>query len=149
MIRHLAANSGNAANRAGHIRVRFVGNGDISQIAGVRLKTFADGAARGIRVADVETGSGFRFSVLIDRGMDIGPASWSGRPLDWESGTGAVHPALYDPAGVGWLRSFGGGLMIGCGLDNVGAACSDDGEDLGLHGRLSHTPAELTGCGGA
>jgi galactose mutarotase-like enzyme len=38
--------------------------------------------------------------------------------------------------------------MVGCGLDNVGMPSSDAGEELGLHGRLSHTPAELLGCGG-
>jgi hypothetical protein len=81
--------------------------------------------------------------------MDVGPAEWAGRPLAWESGAGAVHPAHYDPVGLGWLRSFPGGLMVGCGLDNVGVPSSDEGEDLGLHGRLSHTPAELLACGGA
>jgi hypothetical protein len=127
--------------------LRYVG--DVRQIGSVCVKTVADGAARGVRVADVHTGSGFRFTVLIDRGMDIGAAEWAGRPLAWDSGTGAVHPALYDPVGSGWLRSFGGGLMVGCGLDNVGSACSDDGEELGVHGRLSHTPAELISCDGA
>ena len=123
--------------------------GDISQIGGVRLVTLDNGPGRGVRVADVCTGSGFRFTVLIDRGMDIGPADWSGRPLAWTSGIGTVHPAYYDPIGLGWLRSFPGGLMVGCGLDNVGNPGSDQGEEFGLHGRLSHTPAELTACGGA
>jgi hypothetical protein len=80
--------------------------------------------------------------------MDVGAADWAGKPLAWESGVGAVHPALYDPIGLGWLRSFPGGLMVGCGLDNVGVPCTDDGEALGLHGRLSHTPATLLGYGG-
>ncbi len=122
--------------------------GDVTQIGGVRIKTLADGAERGVRVADFETGSGFRFTVLIDRGMDIGPAAWGDRPLAWQSGVGAVHPAYYDPIGLGWLRSFPGGLMVGCGLDNVGVPNNDEGEELGLHGRLSHTPAELLSHGG-
>ena len=122
--------------------------GDVSQIGGVHLKVLDDGPERGTRVADFSTGSGFRFSVLIDRGMDVGPADWAGRPLAWQSGVGAVHPAHYDPIGLGWLRSFPGGLMVGCGLDNVGPPNTDGGEDLGLHGRLSHTPAKLLGYGG-
>ena len=105
--------------------------GDVSQVGDVCLKTLADGAERGVRVADFSTGSGFRFSVLIDRGMDIGPAEWGGKPLAWQSGVGAVHPAHYDAIGLGWLRSFPGGLMVGCGLDNVGGPNSDEGEDLG------------------
>ena len=123
--------------------------GDISQVAGVCLKTLANGAERGVRVADFETGSGFRFTVLIDRGMDVGPAAWAGRPLAWASGTGVTHPAYYDPIGLGWLRSFPGGLVVGCGLDNVGSPGTDGGEELGLHGRLSNTPAELIACGTA
>jgi hypothetical protein len=122
--------------------------GDVSQIGGVRIQTLADGPERGVRTADFDTGSGFRFTVLIDRGMDVGAATWAGRPLAWQSGTGAVHPSFYDPNGAGWLRSFAGGLMVGCGLDNVGTANVDEGEALGVHGRLSHTAAELLGHGG-
>ncbi|HUT17949.1 MAG TPA: aldose 1-epimerase family protein [Anaerolineae bacterium] len=127
--------------------LRYVG--DVSQIGGVQLKTLDNGPARGVRTADFYTGSGFRFTVLIDRGMDIGPAEWGGRPLAWRSPVGVVHPAYYDPLGLGWLRSFAGGLMVGCGLDNVGLPCTDAGEELGLHGRLSHIPAELISCSGA
>lgn len=123
--------------------------GDVSQVGGVQLKTLDNGPARGVRGADFTTGSGLRFTVWIDRGMDIGPAEWGGRPLAWRTPVGAVHPAYYDPAGLGWLRSFPGGLMVGCGLDNVGSPCTDGGEELGLHGRLSHIPAELISCGGA
>jgi hypothetical protein len=122
--------------------------GDISQVAGVRLKTLDNGAERGVRVADVRTGSGLRFTVLIDRGMDIGAADWAGRPLAWSSGVGAVHPSFYDPVDLGWLRSFPGGLMVGCGLDNVGSPGVDGDDHLGLHGRLSHSPAELISAGG-
>jgi galactose mutarotase-like enzyme len=122
--------------------------GDVRQIGGVTLKTIEDGAGRGVRVADVATGSGLRFSVLIDRAMDVGAADWAGRPLAWHSGAGVVHPAYYDPKGLGWLRSFPGGLMVGCGLDNVGVPTVDQGEELGLHGRLSHTPSELISYGG-
>jgi hypothetical protein len=123
--------------------------GDLGQVGGVRLKVLDNGPERGVRAADFATGSGFRFTVLIDRGMDIGAADWGGKPLAWASGAGAVHPAFYDPRGLEWLRSFPGGLVVGCGLDNVGVPGSDGGEELGLHGRLSNTAAELTGCGGA
>jgi galactose mutarotase-like enzyme len=122
--------------------------GDVRQVGGVTLKTLEDGAGRGVRVADVATGSGFRFSVLVDRAMDIGAAEWAGRPLAWASGAGVVHPAYYDPKGLGWLRTVAGGLMVGCGLDNVGVPTVDEGEELGLHGRLSHTPSELISYGG-
>ena len=45
--------------------------------------------------------------------------------------------------GGGWLRSFGGGLLVTCGLQNVGEPSERYGEELGLHGRISNTPAAL------
>ncbi len=116
--------------------------GDLSQIAGIRLGEWADGTERGLRVADFRTGSGLAFSVLLDRGMDIGPASYKGMPLAWVSPTGWGHPMYYDSQGTGWLRTFGAGLLTGCGLTYLGAAGEDEGESLGLHGRLSHLPAQ-------
>jgi len=115
--------------------------GDLGQIAGIRLGEWADGVERGLRVAEVRTGSGLTFSVLLDRGMDIGPAAYKGLPLAWVSPTGWAHPMYFDPQGNGWLRTFGAGLLTGCGLTSLGAAGDDEGETLGLHGRLSHLPA--------
>jgi hypothetical protein len=112
----------------------------MAQIAGIRLAELADGKARGMRVAEVYTGSGFRFQVLIDRAMDIGFAEHAGRPLAW------LHPALggpdqFEPHGYGWARTFGGGLVTTCGLTFFGHPEEDAGEHLGLHGRISHIPA--------
>jgi len=116
--------------------------GDLSQVAGIKLGEWSDGVERGLRVADVRSGSGLEFTVLLDRGMDIGPASYKGMPLAWISPTGFGHPAYFDPNGLGWLRTFGGGLLTGCGLTYVGAPEEDEGESFGLHGRLSHLPAQ-------
>jgi len=113
----------------------------LSQLAGVRMLERSDGKARGLRVADVYTGSGFRFEVLLDRAMDIGAAEFAGQPLAWlHSALGT--PAQYEPEGRGWLRTFGGGLVTTCGLTHIGQPDSDGGEDFGLHGRISHLPAE-------
>jgi hypothetical protein len=115
--------------------------GDLSQIAGIELGEWSDGSERGLRVADVRTGSGLGFTVLLDRGMDIGLASYKGLPLAWVSPTGFSHPMYFDPQGLHWLRTFGAGLLTGCGLTSAGAPGEDDGESLGLHGRLSNLPA--------
>lgn len=115
--------------------------GDIAQIGGTRLVELLDGNARGVRAVDFATGTGLTFTVLLDRGMDIGPASWRGRPLAWHSMTGPVHPAFFESQGLGFLRSFHGGLLCTCGLTWCGAPCTDEGQDLGLHGRASHIPA--------
>ena len=116
--------------------------GDVGQIAGVRPCEWTDGAERGLRAADFRTGSGLAFSVLLDRGMDIGPAAYKGMPLAWVSPTGWAHPAYYDARGDGWLRTWGAGLLTGCGLTYAGPPSEDKGEALGLHGRLSHLPAQ-------
>lgn len=115
--------------------------GHLSQIAGVRLLELQEGAEAGVRIAEVRSGSGLRFQITLDRGMDISVADYKGIALAWRSATGDVHPSNYDPKGLGWLRSFPGGLVTGCGLTHCGAPCVDDGEELGLHGVLSNTPA--------
>jgi len=115
--------------------------GDLRQIAGVRMMELSDGPETGVRIADVRTGSGLRFQVSLDRGMDISAAEFKGIPLAWRSAVGDVHPRFFEPGGKGWLRSFAGGLMTGCGMTQAGAPGTDEGEELGLHGRLSHLPA--------
>ncbi|HUV05301.1 MAG TPA: aldose 1-epimerase family protein [Armatimonadota bacterium] len=115
--------------------------GDISQIAGVRLCTLADGVEHGVRAVDFRTGSGLDFSVLVDRGLDISTAAYKGQPLAWRSSTGDVSPALYEEPGFGWLRSFYGGLLVTCGLTYAGAPSVDKAKALGLHGRVSNLPA--------
>jgi hypothetical protein len=115
--------------------------GSLAQIAGIRLFEYADGKARGMRAAEVFTGSGFRFHVLLDRACDIGMTEYGGKPLAW------LHPALgtsaqYEPVGLGWERTFGGGLVTTCGLTHFGQPELDGPESFGLHGRISHIPAE-------
>jgi hypothetical protein len=113
----------------------------MSQVAGIRLSELADGKPRGLRVADIYTGSGFRFTVFLDRAMDIGATEYRGTPLAW------VHPALgtpgqHEPQGYGWGRTWGGGLVTTCGLTFFGHPEVDQGETLGLHGRIAHIPAQ-------
>ena len=114
--------------------------GGLAQVAGIRVVELADGRVRGLRAAEVYTGSGFRFLVLLDRGLDVGAAEHAGRALAF------LHPALGSPAlheraGIGWLRTFGGGLVTTGGLDHFGPP-DPEGEGYGLHGRASHLPAE-------
>ena len=113
--------------------------GHLSQLAGIRMMELRDGSEAGVRIAEVRTGSGLRFQVSLDRGMDVSVAEYKGIPLAWRSPAGDVNPRFYDPRGLGWLRSFPGGLMTGCGLSQAGAPSVDEGEELGLrsqHGRL-------------
>lgn len=115
--------------------------GDLSQIGGVRLGELSDGSERGVRIADCRTGGGLSFTVALDRGMDIGAAEYRGIPLAWISGGGFARPEFHEREGRDWTRTWGGGLVTGCGLTNVGAAVEDEFGCDGLHGRLSHLPA--------
>ena len=49
--------------------------GAMRQIARVRTSVLDNGKGRGVRIADVDNGSGLRFTILLDRGMDIGDTS--------------------------------------------------------------------------
>jgi len=116
--------------------------GDISQIAGIRLAELSDGKERGVRIAEFKTGAGLNFTVLLDRGMDISNADYCGRPLNWRSAGGDVAPQYFDQEGLEWLYGFFGGLLCTCGMTYCGAPCTDEGKELGLHGRVSNIPAK-------
>lgn len=115
--------------------------GRMAQLASIRRMTIDDGSGRGMRVLEVDTGNGLSYSIYPDRGMDIGQARYKGIPLSWLACNEPASPNAYDPQGLSWLRSWGGGLLTGCGLLNVGGPNTCQNEPHGLHGRLSHLPA--------
>ena len=59
--------------------------GHLSQVAGVRIMELQEGPEAGVRIADVRSGSGLRFQVTLDRGMDISLAEYKGVALAWRS----------------------------------------------------------------
>ncbi len=115
--------------------------GSMDQLAGMRLVEANDGPARGSRMLEVWTGSGLSFTILPDRAMDISAAQFRGVPLAWASPNGDTHAHFHEPHGMGWLRTFQGGLLATCGLDQFGPPNQDEGEDFGLHGRVGTIPA--------
>ena len=115
--------------------------GRIEQIGGLRRVQSSEGPEFGVEQIQVRTGAGLSYSILPSRGLDIGLAEFGGIPLCWLSPNGEVHPAFYDDRGLAWLRTAAGGLLMTCGLTQVGSPAIDDGEELGLHGRAHHTPA--------
>lgn len=115
--------------------------GQMDQLAGIRLLEAVDGKARGCRMLDIWTGTGLRFQVNAEHALDITSCDFKGQPLAWRSPAGDVHPAFYEPQGLGWLRSFPGGLLATCGLDQFGSPSQEGSAEFGLHGRISNSPA--------
>lgn len=134
-------------------------SGALSQFAGVRLSTLGDGVERGVRCLEFRTGSGLRFTVLVDRAMDIAECEHNGRAVGWHSPSGFRNPALHEyegEGGLGWFRSMSG-LLITCGLDHTLFMHDDpaghyfygprEKVSSSLHGRIGMIPARLTGYG--
>jgi len=114
--------------------------GSLRQLAAIRQLEIAEGPGRGMRLVDVDNGSGLHFCVYPDRALDIGEASFSGQNFVWLPNDGSASPAFYDAQGFEWLRTWGGGMLTTAGLLNVGGPGEVNGESHGLHGRISHTP---------
>jgi hypothetical protein len=119
--------------------LKYIGN--LSQTGYCRHYTLTEGWGRGMRAADINTGSGLQYTVLPDRGLDISLASFKGVNLVYQTCNGETNPSFYEPEGIGWLRTFGAGLLTTCGLTHLGSPCTDEGEQLGLHGRYSTIPS--------
>ena len=115
--------------------------GRIEQIGGIRRVQGTEGREAGVDEIQVRTGAGLSYSILPSRGLDIGLAEFGGIPLCWISPNGEVHPAFYNDHGLAWLRTAVGGLLMTCGLTQVGSPGVEGSEELGLHGRAHHTPA--------
>jgi hypothetical protein len=133
--------------------------GSLSQFAGVRLMVLGDGVERGIRLLEFRTGTGLRFTVLVDRALDIADCEYRGAAIGWHSPAGFKHPGLHEyegEDGLSWLRSLSG-LVVTCGLDHT-LFMDDEPPDHyiynprrriahSLHGRIGTLPARLTGYG--
>lgn len=131
--------------------LRRVGN--LAQVGGIELVTYEQGHARGARGLEVRTGTGFRFTINPDRGMDIGQAEFQGIGLCWIPPKGFAGPWYYegDLDDYAWLRVGLGGLFNTAGLVSIGVPRDIDTSQYGFtqrmtdrygtHGRIALTPA--------
>jgi hypothetical protein len=102
----------------------------------VRESIVDAGPSAGNRAIDVRTWEGIGCRILPDRGLDLGQAWYRGVPLAWVSEAGETGP-LEHLEDLAWTAGFGGGLVVTCGLRNVGMPA----EGHGLHGTFSHLSA--------
>jgi len=112
------------------------------QTAGVEEYRMIGGKADGMRFYGVRNGSGLEFNISADRCADITRLSFRGYNMSYISPGGYAAPSYYDKEGLGFLKSFTCGFLTTCGLNNIGVPNEDNGEPLGLHGTISHIPAE-------
>lgn len=117
--------------------------GNVFQVGGIETAVLDNGISRGMRVAWINTGSGLRFKVLIDRAMDIADAAYNQYNLAWLNHAGFPPPQPFSDKGVDWLRTFGGGMVTTCGLSHVGGPEKDAFGERGVHGNISNFPAEI------
>lgn len=116
---------------------------NVSQLGGIETSVLDNGPGRGTRIAWINTGSGLRYKVVIDRAMDIAEASYNQHNLSWISHLGITPPEPFSDKGLDWLRTFGGGLVATCGLSHVGPPEKDDQGERGIHGLISNQPSEI------
>ncbi len=116
---------------------------NVAQLGGIETSVIDNGPGRGTRIAWINTGTGLRYKVVIDRAMDVADAFFNQHSLAWLSHTGITAPQPFSDKGINWLRTFGGGLMTTCGLSHVGGPEKDGFGERGLHGLISNTPAEI------
>ena len=92
-------------------------------IATATSSIVTNGKAAGCRAIDLRVEGGIDLRLLPDRGLDAGAAWFAGVPLDWRSPVGETAAVAND-----WMLSFGGGLMVTCGLRNVGVPSEGHGQ---------------------
>lgn len=114
-----------------------------AQLGGIETSVIDNGAGRGTRIAWINTGTGLRYKVVLDRAMDIADTFYNQHSLTWLSHLGISAPQLFSQRGLDWLRTFGGGLLVTCGLSHMGGPEEDSFGERGLHGLISNIPVEL------
>ncbi len=116
--------------------------GNIDQIAYVRKVTMSDGKADGIKLFELNNGSGLEMSLQESKCLDILDLKYNGKNLRLLAKTGPVAAKFADLRGVNYLRSISGGFMYTCGLSNVGKEYEDEVARHYNHGRVRFIPAE-------
>ncbi|QJW92259.1 aldose 1-epimerase family protein [Spirosoma taeanense] len=114
-----------------------------AQLGGIETAVLDNGAGRGTRIAWINTGTGLRYKVVLDRAMDIADAFFNQHSLAWLSHSGITPPEPFTDRGIDWLRTFNGGLLTTCGLTHVGGPEQDAYGERGLHGQISNIPAQI------
>ena len=115
--------------------------GNMAQVFGSKEYIMTGGIADGLRAVDLYNNAGLRMTLLPGRALDIGELSVGGKNVSFISASG-YSASGYTDRQSDWARSFCGGFLYTCGLDNIGVPNEDEGTNLCQHGSLSFVPAE-------
>lgn len=118
--------------------------GNMEQIAGIREARLLRGRGQHTEVAEFFNAAGLRFTVVPDRCMDLYDCSYKGVNLSFQSKNGLLSPQAFSAADGEFAEQWPGGMLVTCGLDNVGGACIAGG-NYPTHGRTSNVPAKNFG----
>ncbi len=121
--------------------------GNLGVAAGIRTIEYQDGYARGLRAYEIINGP-LRFTVYIDKCLDIGELYYNGMPMHYHARPGIMNGNWFYE-GENSAKSIMCGMMFTCGLSNVGPAQNmENGRSQPQHGLIRSTPAELFGARG-
>lgn len=112
--------------------------GSLDAVVQIRELTGDPHSGAGGRAWAITLAGGLSFEVLPERGLDIGAVWYAGQPVSWRSALGS--PGLA-PTPSHWLGRFGGGLLVTCGLDNIGAPRGKYGQHGSHHDTRAHDVA--------
>lgn len=116
--------------------------GHPSQKYRAELVRLCGGKGDGMRLLQIDNGNGLNLTLVPDRCLDPYRLSFRGDNYGFMSPCGLTAPTYYSDKGADFLRTFTAGFMTTCGLTFLGGACTDQGEELGMHGRINAAPAE-------
>lgn len=113
------------------------------QTRGAEQYVLKGGKGEGMDFVYARNGKGLEIWISVSRCADIARVTYNGKNMSYTSPCGQVAPSYYDRTGFNFLKSFNGGFFTTCGFDGAGGPCVDEGEEIGLHGRIGNTPATL------
>ncbi len=99
---------------------------------------------RAMWIAWINTGTGLRYKVVLDRAMDIADAFFITSTVL----AGSVRRALplhshFQTSGIDLLKTFGGGLVTTCGLTHIRGPERTNTDNVGYMDAISNIPAEI------
>lgn len=115
--------------------------GNMAQHAYVRRSVMTDGKADGLRVIDIDNGSGLFVTLLEGRCLDIASVKYKGVNISFLAKAGYLDSSQCNELSGEFVRYFYGGMLTTCGLSNFGPDSEKDGAVLPVHGRIGITPA--------